>query len=151
MQNHIISFEDYQKATGYERQERVDYFKQSKSDLEKETESDDDSESMVSVASFDQQILVAELNAMMQDVDLRNDFAKPAGPTKVDSGDSDELEDSDVFPGVLHLVDEDIDESAVIQGVTTLDYSKNMVYNKNKSYNDVTKAQSSKTMGKLMG
>jgi hypothetical protein len=54
MQNHIISFEDYQKATGYERQERVDYFKQSKSDLEKETESDDDSESMVSVASFDQ-------------------------------------------------------------------------------------------------
>ena len=82
---------------------------------------------------------------------MRNDFAKPAGPTKVDSGDSDELEDSDVFPGVLHLVDEDIDESAVIQGVTTLDYSKNMVYNKNKSYNDVTKAQSSKTMGKLMG
>lgn len=54
MQNHIISFEDYQKATGYERQERVDYFKQSKNDLEKETESDDDSESMVSVASFDQ-------------------------------------------------------------------------------------------------
>lgn len=89
---------------------------------------------------------------MMQDVDLRNVSFKP-GPTKVDSGESDELEDDDVMPGDpqahLCLVDDDIDESAVIQGVNTLDYSKNMA--KNKSYNDVTKAQSSKTMGKLMG
>lgn len=150
--NHIISFEDFQKATGYERHERVDYFQKSKNDLQIESDSDEDTESFISVASYDRLALQAELNSMMQDVELRNDFIKPA-PTKHDSGESDELQDSDGIPGdpeaTLCLVDDDIDESAGIQGVTTLDYSKNMA--KNKSYNDVTKAQSSKTMGKLMG
>ena len=61
MQNHIISFDDFRKATGYERQERVNYYQQSKNDLEMVTDSDEDSESMISVASLDQEILAAEL------------------------------------------------------------------------------------------
>ena len=115
MQNRVVSFEDFRKATGYERQERVNYFQQSKNEVEMETDSDDGTQSLLSVASFDQNVLHAELNAMMLDVDMRNIFSKP-GPTKVDSGDSEELED-DVMPEMLCMVDDeddDIDESAVI-------------------------------------
>ena len=56
MKGHQIRFEDYQKATGYQRADRVDYFRQNKSDGPTDMASNLDSEankseSLVSVES----------------------------------------------------------------------------------------------------
>ena len=55
MQNHIICFEDYQKATGFQRGDRVDYFSKNGPKLQIESDSECDTESIISVESYDQQ------------------------------------------------------------------------------------------------
>ena len=137
MKNHIIRFEDYQNATGYQRDERVNYFDQSKTDEVSETElsSDSQSESLVSVESQNSVALRTELDAMVLAIDQRNG---DTNQVPIDE-DSDKLENEIMF-GDLNRVDSDMDESVVVQNVVAIDYSEKML---------TTKSQSTKVMDNL--
>ena len=119
MKGHQIRFEDYQKATGYQRADRVDYFRQNKSDGPTDLASEaNKSESFVSVESYDLVVFRTELNAQ------KNGDTNP-----VLTGDnSDELENEILLNGPNQ--DHDFNESVVIQNVTTIDYSQKMVTTK---------------------
>ena len=95
MHHHIICFEDYQKATGYERQPRINYFQKDENMLQIESDSDVYSESLISVESNDPKFIMAELDAMMVDFDFKKG--------KIDQGeDSDtSVEAEDLVPMVV--------------------------------------------------
>ena len=135
MQNHIICFEDYQKATGYERHDRINYFQKNECQLSIESDTDVDTESMTSVQSYDQQQLKAELDVMMLNLDLKKEQKAEESDSSLD----------DLVPGMpyqeLCLVNDDDDAPVGIQGVPTTSASEKMVNTK--------LGGSSKTMDKL--
>lgn len=104
--------------------------------LEIESDSDVDTESVISVESYDPQQLEQELDSMMLDIDLKKQ-------RKAEQSDNDSIDD--MVPGMpyqeLCLVDDD-DMPAGIQGVPATDASAKMVKTKLSTNN-------SKTMNKL--
>lgn len=109
----MISFEDFQKATGYQRGERVDYYTSDSKDMViTESSGQESSESFKSVDSIDPGLIANQMNLRFE-VEFKQGDMNPVPTVE----DSDEYE-NEILSGVPQqmdcLIDNDIDESVVI-------------------------------------